>query len=65
MTSRPCPTCGGVGEVIPDPCHRCGGDGRVRSRRDISVKIPAGVGDGMRVRLAAQGEVGPRRRSGR
>jgi len=59
MTSRPCPTCGGVGEVIPDPCHRCGGDGRVRARREISVKIPAGVGDGMRVRLAAQGEVGP------
>ena len=59
MTSRPCPTCRGVGEVIPDPCHRCGGDGRVRSRREISVKIPAGVADGMRVRLAAQGEVGP------
>jgi molecular chaperone DnaJ len=59
MTSRPCPVCGGVGEVIPDPCHRCGGDGRVRARREISVKIPAGVGDGMRVRLAAQGEVGP------
>ena len=59
MTSRPCPTCRGVGEVIPDPCHRCGGDGRVRARREISVKIPAGVGDGMRVRLAAQGEVGP------
>lgn len=59
MTSRACPTCAGVGEVIPDPCHRCGGDGRVRSRRDISVKIPAGVADGMRVRLAAQGEVGP------
>lgn len=59
MTARPCPTCRGVGQVIPDPCHRCGGDGRVRARRDISVKIPAGVGDGMRVRLAAQGEVGP------
>ncbi len=59
MTSRPCPTCRGVGEVIPDPCHRCGGDGRVRSRREVGVKIPAGVGDGMRVRLASQGEVGP------
>ncbi len=59
MTSRPCPVCAGVGEVIPDPCHRCGGDGRVRARRDIAVKIPPGVGDGMRVRLAAQGEVGP------
>ncbi len=59
MTSRPCPVCGGVGEVIPNPCNRCSGDGRVRARREISVKIPAGVGDGMRVRLAAQGEVGP------
>jgi molecular chaperone DnaJ len=59
MTSRPCPTCRGIGEVILDPCFRCGGDGRVRARREISVKIPAGVGDGMRVRLAAQGEVGP------
>lgn len=59
MTSRPCPTCRGVGQVILDPCNQCGGDGRVRARREISVKIPAGVGDGMRVRLAAQGEVGP------
>ncbi|RWA15138.1 molecular chaperone DnaJ [Mycolicibacterium brumae DSM 44177] len=59
MTSRPCPTCRGVGEVILDPCDNCGGDGRVRARREISVKIPAGVGEGMRVRLAAQGEVGP------
>ena len=58
ITARPCPTCAGVGEVILDPCYRCGGDGRVRARREISVKIPAGVGDGMRVRLAAQGEVG-------
>ncbi|KZS56962.1 molecular chaperone DnaJ [Mycobacterium kansasii] len=59
LTSRPCPTCRGGGVVIPDPCHQCMGDGRVRARREITVKIPAGVGDGMRVRLAAQGEVGP------
>jgi molecular chaperone DnaJ len=59
MTSRPCPTCRGIGEVILDPCYQCGGDGRVRARREITVKIPAGVGNGMRVRLAAQGEVGP------
>jgi molecular chaperone DnaJ len=55
VTSRPCPTCRGVGVVIPDPCLQCMGDGRVRARREISVKIPAGVGEGMRVRLAAQG----------
>ena len=59
MTSRPCPTCRGAGETIPDPCHKCGGDGRVRARRDIAVKVPVGVSGGMRIRLAAQGEVGP------
>ena len=59
MTSRPCPTCRGAGETIPDPCRKCGGDGRVRSRRDISVKVPVGVSNGMRIRLASQGEVGP------
>lgn len=59
VTMRTCPTCRGVGEVIPDPCQKCTGDGRVRARRDISVKVPAGVGDGMRIRLSGQGEVGP------
>ncbi len=59
MTVRECPTCHGVGEVIPDPCHKCGGDGRVRSRRTMTVKIPAGIENGMRVRLSGQGEVGP------
>lgn len=59
LTTRPCPVCQGVGEVIPDPCHRCGGDGRVRARREITVKVPAGVGEGMELRLAGQGEVGP------
>ncbi|GAY10353.1 molecular chaperone DnaJ [Pseudonocardia sp. N23] len=58
VTSRPCPTCRGFGEVIPEPCHQCAGDGRVRSRRSVGVRIPAGVADGMRVRLAGQGEVG-------
>ncbi|MCH5643102.1 MULTISPECIES: molecular chaperone DnaJ [unclassified Gordonia (in: high G+C Gram-positive bacteria)] len=59
MTVRDCPTCHGVGEVISDPCHKCGGDGRVRSRRTMTVRIPAGIESGMRVRLAGQGEVGP------
>lgn len=58
VTARVCPNCRGFGEVIPDPCGKCGGDGRVRSRRSVGVRIPPGVGDGMRVRLAGQGEVG-------
>ena len=59
MTSRACPTCSGTGTVIPTPCGTCGGDGRVRARRTVGVKVPAGVEDGMRIRLSGQGEVGP------
>jgi len=59
ITSRPCPVCRGFGEVIPDPCRQCNGDGRVRARRTVRANIPAGVGDGIRVRLSGQGEVGP------
>lgn len=59
VTARVCPVCRGLGEVIVDPCRQCGGDGRVRSRRTITAKIPPGVADGMRVRLSGQGEVGP------
>jgi molecular chaperone DnaJ len=59
VTARPCPVCRGFGEVIPDPCPKCDGEGRVRARRTITVKVPAGVADGIRVRHAGQGEVGP------
>ena len=59
MTSRPCPTCQGFGEVIPSPCHECSGQGRVRSRRTMKVRIPAGVDTGTRIHLAGEGEVGP------
>jgi molecular chaperone DnaJ len=59
VTSRACPSCAGTGQVIPDPCPKCGGEGRVRERRTIAVKVPAGVEDGMRIRLTGQGEVGP------
>ncbi len=58
-TLRPCAACRGYGEIIPEPCRECSGDGRVRSRRSITVKIPAGVDDGTRVQLAHEGEVGP------
>jgi molecular chaperone DnaJ len=58
-TMRPCAACRGYGQLIPEPCRECSGDGRVRSRRNLTVKIPAGVDDGTRVQLAEQGEVGP------
>jgi len=58
-TLRPCAACRGFGTVIPDPCRECAGEGRVRSRRTLTVKIPAGVDTGTRVQLTEQGEVGP------
>jgi molecular chaperone DnaJ len=58
-TLRPCAACRGFGSIIPDPCRECAGDGRIRSRRTLTVKIPAGVDTGTRVQLADQGEVGP------
>ena len=58
-TLRPCAACRGYGEIIPDPCRDCAGDGRVRSRRAITVKIPPGVDTGTRVQLTGEGEVGP------
>ena len=59
MTSRVCPRCTGTGTVIEHACAECHGDGRVRARRTLTVKIPAGVEDGMRIRLAGEGEIGP------
>ncbi len=59
MTTRACPRCTGTGTVIEHPCGECHGDGRVRARRTLTVKIPAGVEDGMRIRLAGEGAVGP------
>jgi molecular chaperone DnaJ len=59
MTSRPCPGCGGFGTVIRKPCPECDADGRVRTRRTLKVRIPAGVEDGTHIQLAGEGEVGP------
>jgi len=59
MTSRPCAACQGYGSVISEPCLECAGDGRVRSRKVIPVKIPAGVETGNRIQMSGAGEVGP------
>ncbi len=56
--ARTCPQCGGAGKVIKDPCATCSGAGRVREEKKISVKVPAGVDDGSRLRVAGEGEAG-------
>lgn len=56
--SRTCPQCGGTGRTVKDPCSDCGGAGRVREEKKISVRIPAGVDDGSRLRVAGEGEGG-------
>lgn len=58
MTETPCNRCGGHGTVIEHPCPTCQGHGRVRTKRTVTVNVPAGVDDNTRIRLNHQGEVG-------
>src|SRR3954464_12191721 len=60
VVERTCPTCRGVGQVIADPCEKCRGEGRVERQRSLEVRIPAGVDEGTRIRLAGEGEAGVR-----
>ena len=60
QVERTCPSCGGAGKVIPDPCRACHGHGQVRKNRTLQVRIPAGVDDGARIRLAGEGDAGQR-----
>jgi molecular chaperone DnaJ len=53
-----CPACRGTGQQIKDPCRACHGQGRVQETKTLSVKIPAGVDVGDRIRLAGEGEAG-------
>ena len=56
--SQPCPRCRGNGTVVEKPCDKCGGSGRERRTKRYTVKIPAGVRDGTRIRLKGKGELG-------
>jgi len=58
--SRPCAECSGTGSVIKDKCADCSGTGRTTQARTITVRVPAGVVDGQKVRLAGQGSAGQR-----
>ncbi len=58
-TARVCPSCRGHGSTIPHPCPECAGDGRVRTRMTMTVRIPPGVDNGVRIQLRGKGEVGP------
>ncbi|HEX9804030.1 MAG TPA: molecular chaperone DnaJ, partial [Gammaproteobacteria bacterium] len=53
-----CPRCHGSGKVIADPCNKCHGEGRVQKQKTLSVKVPAGVDTGDRIRLSGEGEAG-------
>jgi molecular chaperone DnaJ len=53
-----CPRCHGSGKTVANPCSACGGVGRIKQQKTLSVKIPAGVDEGDRIRLSGEGEAG-------
>ena len=56
--SRTCSTCRGAGEVITSPCRNCHGSGQIKQKHKITVRVPAGVEDGSRLRIEGGGEAG-------
>jgi molecular chaperone DnaJ len=56
---QPCPSCHGRGKTFRTPCPACRGNGRVEEEKVLSVKVPAGVDNGDRIRLSGEGEAGP------
>jgi molecular chaperone DnaJ len=55
---RPCPRCYGRGTLVEQPCRQCGGDGSVTERRQVKIRVPAGIEDGGKIRLRGKGEAG-------
>jgi molecular chaperone DnaJ len=60
QTSSTCPTCQGDGKIITDKCTHCAGEGIVRDEEVISIRIPAGVGEGMQLNVSGRGNAGRR-----
>ena len=60
QVSQTCPRCRGAGQIIEKPCRKCGGEGRVENSSRIKLKIPAGIGNGSRLRFSRNGEAGIR-----
>lgn len=60
IVERACTSCAGTGQIIKNPCKSCGGQGRLNKEKTLSVKIPAGVEEGNRIRLSGEGEAGVR-----
>lgn len=59
LVTRPCGACRGEGRIIEKPCKVCRGEGRGRGRKNLTIKIPAGVESGSRLRLTGEGDAGP------
>ena len=60
VSVQPCRRCGGEGQTIDRPCPRCNGDGRRRSKKEVTVEVPAGVSSENYITLRGEGNVGPR-----
>lgn len=58
--SSTCPKCHGSGQIITDPCSECHSSGRIKSKQNVKVAIPAGIDDGMRIKLSGYGDAGER-----
>lgn len=56
--SSSCPTCQGHGKIVTDPCTECKGAGRLKKKQQVQIKIPAGIDNGMRIRMAGYGDAG-------
>ena len=56
--AQPCPRCHGSGQMIKEPCETCSGRGRNKKREKLSVKVPAGIDEGQRLKLSGQGDSG-------